>query len=565
MLKDLAGFYRSQPSHNEEHIWGPPGTGKTEYLRRQIHVAVNKFGPAAVLVISHTKAATRVLADRRLPITPNHLGTLHSVCFHALGCPAIAEAKITLWNQTHPALRLSPHGNRLKELEEAPDEFPMRTTADELYAELSILRARMMRPKHCPSRVHRFAQPWEEWKRSLRLLDFTDLLELALERCPNAPGNPTVIVVDEAQDLSRLQLAVVRQWGERSEHLLLALDDDQSILTFAGADPQAFTNPQTPVRFERTLPKSYRLPRSHHAFSQNWISQVSHRKPKDYESRDVEGELRILHQNYRYPGPILRDLEPYLAAGKNIMVLATASYLLEPLRLRLLECGIPFANPYRLAAREWNPLAAPTRGTAPARRFLCLLDPFLSPSHAGWLVRDMESWFFWLSTNAVRPDAHQQIRSFKPFDTVTNDILEKLLEPAVYQSLSAALTAPSAEPLVNWWLDHLAPNKRIRGRYLARIARRYGAGALRQPPQITIGTGHSVKGAEADVVYAIADLSPAAHRQWIGPRSQRDTLIRLGYVMVTRSRESLILCDPASPGYLPFAACLNQMRRTARI
>jgi superfamily I DNA/RNA helicase len=344
-----------------------------------------------------------------------------------------------------------------------------------------------------------------------------------------------------------------------AKHLLIALDDDQTILAFAGADPATFTDPGIPVHFEKVLPQSYRIPRSHHALSQAWIQQVSSRKSKIYQPRDAEGELRRLHHHCRYPDPNVRDLEPYLATGKSIMILATSAYLLEPLRQRLLDRGIPFANPYRSSSPEWNPLAAPPRGTFPARRFLSLLKPFLTPEQGDWFPRELELWLSWLSAHVLRPDALKRVRMLKPPEPVTKDVLETLLEPAAYQSLIDALTATSPDSLIAWWLDHLAPSKRPRGRYLYRIARRGGLGDLQQPPQITIGTGHSVKGAEADVVYVFPDLSPSAYRQWNGSHEQRDALIRLGYVMITRARESLILCDPSGPGYLPFATCLPKL------
>jgi superfamily I DNA/RNA helicase len=482
------------------------------------------------------------------------------VCFHALGCPKVAEGEIADWNKAHPALRLSRGRYNPKQLEEALEEFPTRTVADQLYSELSILRARLTPPGLWPARVQRFAQPWEEWKHAGRMLDFTDLLERALAEWPVAPGNPAVIVVDEGQDLSRLQLAIVRQWGASAQHLLIALDDDQTILAFAGADPEAFIDPGALFHFEHTLAQSYRIPRSHHALSQRWIEQLSRRQPKVYQPRDTEGELRVLHQHYRYPDPIVRDLEPYLAAGKSIMLLATSKYLLEPLRRRLLECGLPFANPYRLSDLDWNPLTPPPRGPAPADRFLSLVKPFLASAPAEWFPRELELWFSLLSNYTVSAQARKQVRALNPVGLVTVEMLQTFLEPRAYHGFSAAVTAATMEPVVDWWLDHLARGKRTRGRYLARIVRRYGVDALHKFPQITIGTGHSVKGAEADVVYVFPDLSPAAHRQWIGPHSGHDSLIRLAYVMITRGRETLILCDPAASGYLPIAACLRRLQ-----
>jgi hypothetical protein len=165
----------------------------------------------------------------------------------------------------------------------------------------------------------------------------------------------------------------------------------------------------------------------------------------------------------------------------------------------------------------------------------------------------------------VSADARKQVRTLNQLELVTVDMLQTFLETRAYQSLAAAIAAPTVDAIVDWWVDHLAPSTRTRGRCLSRIARRYGPAALRQFPQITVGTGHSVKGAEADVVYVFPDLSPAAHRQWISPHQQRDALIRLGYVMLTRARETLILCDPAGPGFLPFTACVTRLQRPACI
>lgn len=57
--------------------------------------------------------------------------------------------------------------------------------------------------------------------------------------------------------------------------------------------------------------------------------------------------------------------------------------------------------------------------------------------------------------------------------------------------------------------------------------------------RLTVGTIHSVKGSEADVVYVLPDLSPAQWGQWT--KGDRDALVRLFYVAFTRAREELVL------------------------
>ena len=62
-------------------------------------------------------------------------------------------------------------------------------------------------------------------------------------------------------------------------------------------------------------------------------------------------------------------------------------------------------------------------------------------------------------------------------------------------------------------------------------------------PQVVVGTVHSVKGGQADVVYLFPDLSLAgdANYQRFGP--SRDSVIRVFYVGITRARETLYICQ----------------------
>ena len=92
----------------EYRIFGPPGTGKTTNLTRQIRRAVKRFGKDSVLVTSFSRAAAAELAGQDLPVSPDRVGTLHSHCWHALGRPEIAEVHVEEWNRENPHLRITP-------------------------------------------------------------------------------------------------------------------------------------------------------------------------------------------------------------------------------------------------------------------------------------------------------------------------------------------------------------------------------------------------------------------------------------------------------------------------
>ncbi|MCE5308667.1 MAG: ATP-binding domain-containing protein [Acidobacteriales bacterium] len=57
-----------------------------------------------------------------------------------------------------------------------------------------------------------------------------------------------------------------------------------------------------------------------------------------------------------------------------------------------------------------------------------------------------------------------------------------------------------------------------------------------------VGTIHSVKGGQADVVYLFPDLSQAGDAHYAHGGASRDSVIRQFYVGATRARERLYIC-----------------------
>ena len=80
------------------------------------------------------------------------------------------------------------------------------------------------------------------------------------------------------------------------------------------------------------------------------------------------------------------------------------------------------------------------------------------------------------------------------------------------------------------------------------MARKHGKAKIAERPLVTIGTIHSVKGGEADVVYLFPNLSRSAFEQWEAPRSKGyDAIVRQFYVGITRARETLVVCTQWDP------------------
>jgi len=537
---------------SEYRIFGPPGTGKTTNLSRQIRRAVERSGPGNVLVTSFSRTAATELAGRDLPIKADRIGTLHSHCYHALGEPEIAEANVDEWNRKNPHLALTPvkKQGRLDGEEGGEDDSHLKKGGDGLLQQLNRCRGLLVPSDDWPATVRQFDAKWREYKNSLGLLDFCDLIDTCLRDVSVAPGLPAVIFADEAQDLNRMQLTLVRKWGERADYFILAGDDDQTVFSFAGASPDAILDPDIPDGHKIILQQSYRVPRSVHRFAEGLIRQVTRRQEKTYLPRPEEGEmLHLSRGTYKSPEYfILKSAMEHLERGKTVMFLASCSYMLWPIVAVLKKSGIPFHNPYRRSNGFWNPLRLSRRGSSSASRILALLvaHPDYGENHHPWTYRDLALWAELLQSEGIfRQGVKELLQAQEQKKPVTTEQLREIFQAGAMDSLLAACEG-DCRALLAWWRARVTAGVHGRIQFPADVAARYGPRALLERPKVIVGTIHSVKGGQADVVYLFPDLSQAGNAQYQRFGPLRDSVIRLFYVGATRARETLYICQQES-------------------
>jgi superfamily I DNA/RNA helicase len=544
--------FQSNEGALEYRIFGPPGTGKTTFLSRQIQNAADRFGSERVLVTSFTRAAAAELVGRELPVPRQNIGTLHAHCYRALNSPEIAELKVDEWNKDRPQYAVS--GGTKGALDESNVDQSYEKPGDELFSHMHSLRARMIPQEMWPPSVQALAAQWRAWKSDNGLVDFTDMLEMALADIHVAPGDPQVLIADEAQDFSKLQLSIIRQWGRHTEYTLVAGDEDQLLYGWCGCTVDAFLKPPVPDSQKRVLQQSFRVPRAVHALAQRWIETVTQREPKEYLPRDCDGEVRAQHEgSWRNPEPILADAEKYLAQGKSVMFLAACSYMLDPLKAALRAAGVPFHNPYRKTRGDWNPLARGEKSMA--GRLLAFLRPreeVWGVDTGEWSGENLRRWVEIVKSDGLLAHgAKTRIATLSPEDRVEIDLLAQLFEPEAAEQMITVISTGTVEDCVKWLLDRVLAAKKKATEYPATVLTKKGPRALVEKPQIILGTIHSVKGGQADVVYLMPDLSRAGMVEWSAPGERRDGVVRQFYVGMTRARESLILCRPASVWHVP--------------
>lgn len=517
-----------------------------------------------VLVCSLTRsaaaeAAGRVDLDRRM------VGTLHSHAYHQLDAPEIAETHLDDWNERNPGDdEIGGGGGDVDE--PGYERRPGRREGDRLYELYNLLRARMVPRGDWPGHVQEFSARWEAWKDELGAMDFTDLIEVALDASPSAPGSPEVVIVDEAQDLSRLELALARRWGTSAGALVLVGDPWQCLYEWRGSEPGVFIDPAIPDSHRDVLGQSFRVPRAAHAVATTFVERyLSDWRAIHYAPTEAEGELtRIPSATWRRPDAIVRWAEERAADGESVMVCASCSYQLEPVVRALRDAGLPFSNPWRRKRGDWNPLGA-ARGVTMARRVLDLMRPDAETFGGDcrpWTWAEVGRWASVLQARGlIRRGAKKLLEAMASESAdATADAagLAEVFEPGVLDELVAFFTErefptgelPPDRDAVGWWLDRVTGSRRRAAEYPARVAMERGTATLLEEPLIHVGTIHSFKGAEADAVLVVPDLSPAGAKEWRSGTA-RDSVVRQFYVAVTRCRRELAVCAPCERVAVP--------------
>lgn len=547
----------------EHRVFGPPGTGKTTFLTNWIRQTIGKYGSDSLIATSFTRAAATELVGKHLPIDRSRIGTLHSFAYRAIGGGVIAEKKLLAeWNKTHAGLALT---DETASVDEFTGPTAGRNEGDPLFAAVQRHRAQMTPPEEglWEEQELNFHKKWQQFKEDTGSIDFTDMIELALTHQLAPPIPFDYLFADECQDLTRLEIALIRFWGEGCQAVVLAGDDDQAIYWFKGALADSFLNPPLPASQKRVLGQSYRVPRQIVHYANQWIKDVKVREVKDYAPRNVEGEILWKPGiQWMRPTSILANLERDLGKtiteeidGKlitrpyNVMILATCAYMIDKIKVELKRQGIPFANRFRRHRGDWNPLH-PGRGVGIAQRLLAYLAPYRTQTL--WSGEELKWWGAMLSADDVLiRGGKTKIATLTGIRSLEETALRQWFQgEALERGLRAALKCDT-----RWLLAHTTKQYELPLAYPAKVLDRYGLDALRpeNEPQTLLGTVHSVKGGQADGVYIFPDLPPQGIRQWQDFTSDaHDAIIRTFYVGFTRAREKLVLCGPSSNATVRF-------------
>jgi len=315
------------------------------------------------------------------------------------------------------------------------------------------------------------------------------------------------------------------------EKLILVGDSDQSIYGFRGAKTDLGMRPEIETI---TLKQSYRVSQAVHEFAERIINLIppEDRLQREYFPTSEPGEVFNLNGDYRRPETWWPEIEKHIDNYQTVMILASCSYMLESVLAFLRREAIPFANSYRRARRDWNPLVHSQKQITAATRARDYLAGWNRPE-LSWTAQELSNWIG-LTAGVMKRGGRDKIAALMSTAIVPRGLLLEVLP--LEQIMT---TGPE------FILDHLAASHR-RAEYQIRTGLKDPIN-VSQEPALTVGTYHSVKGGEADCVVAFPDMSPEASRVLrhgeIGPTT------RMFFVGATRARTTLYLGQPVNPAF----------------
>lgn len=366
----MPGIFNKEQEEAITHKGGPlmvlagPGSGKTLVITYRVKWLIENAGvhPSNILVITFTRAAAEEMKKRffmfdGMANTPVTFGTFHSIFF-----------MILRYAYRYTAANIIREDVKRRYIKEMTENMELEIEDENEFLsgiinEISYIKGEMMslsyyHSNNCSDEL--FAQIYEGYEKRLReenLIDFDDMLVFCYELLKEREDIRTLwqnkfqhILIDEFQDINKVQYEIIRMLAGKGDHLFIVGDDDQSIYRFRGARPEIM------LGFEKDYPEAkkvilntnYRCSEEIVEGAEHLISHNTKRFPKNMQAARGS-KVPITFRNLKDAGEectdILKGIRFYYKKGIPLEDMAVIFRTNTQPRLlvgRLMEYNIPF-------------------------------------------------------------------------------------------------------------------------------------------------------------------------------------------------------------------------------
>lgn len=251
------GFNEAQ-TQAIQHTDGPclvlagPGSGKTLTIVNRVKYLIEKqkVRPEEILVVTFTRFAAAemksrlclVMGKRDLPVT---VGTFHGIYYGILKWAyRMNQENILSETEKYQILRGVINKERMEIFDE--EDFIQDIAAEIGKVKNNRIPLEEFVSEKCSADAFRnIYRNYEQHRKELKKIDFDDMLVLCYELFQSRPDvlaqwqkKFRYVLIDEFQDINRIQYDVIRMLAQPENNLFVVGDDDQAIYGFRGADSE---------------------------------------------------------------------------------------------------------------------------------------------------------------------------------------------------------------------------------------------------------------------------------------------------------------------------------------
>ena len=318
-----------------------PGSGKTLVITKRIEYLIQnyKVRPEEILVITFTKAAAAEMRERFYRLMgkntgPVTFGTFHGIFYGILKWAYRLNASNILSDEEKYRLlkEIISHTDGEFEVDDE-NEFINGISVEISDIKNNQIELEQFFSNQCPPEVFRsIYKEYENKRNRIKKLDFDDMLVKCHELFVKRPdilkkwqGRYSYILIDEFQDINKVQYDVIRMLAHPQDNLFIVGDDDQSIYKFRGARPEIM------LGFMKDYKKAKQI-----------LLDINYRSTKAI----INGAKKVIEKNTkRYPKNIVTVNEQ----GKSIHIhelqnpIDESQYIVKQVK-KTVEKGIPLSQ-----------------------------------------------------------------------------------------------------------------------------------------------------------------------------------------------------------------------------
>ena len=564
-----------------------PGSGKTLTIVNRIKYLIEEYKvrPEEILVVTFTRFAAAEMKSRLcalmgrkdLPVTS---GTFHGIYYGILKWAyRMGQQNILSEEEKYQILRAAVSREKMEIFDE--EDF-----IQDLAAEIGRIKNNRIDPdefvsEKCSADAFRnIYREYERQRKKLKKIDFDDMLVLCYELFASRPDvlaqwqkKFRYILIDEFQDINRIQYDVIRMLAKPEDNLFVVGDDDQAIYGFRGADSSLM------FRFREDYPGAEQILlgmnyRSTANIVRNSLKVIGHnekRFEKDLRAERDNGaclhvqEVRDPNEEAQY---IMDEIEKRTEAGvrpEDIAVLFRIHTDARPVVEALLERRISFQMKEHLPnlynhfiAKDIQAYFRMALGERKRQDFLQVMNRpkryIGRDSIAGsavsfeemrkfycdkeWMMNriDQFEWDVKMLRKMAPYAAIQYIRKRIGYDDFLKDyaLTHNVNKADLFEVLSEIEEAAKPYASLEEWFGHVQE-------YTEALRLKERQRSLKQDG-VRLMTIHAAKGLEFDTVFLIEANEGRIPYKKAKTEQETEEERRLFYVAMTRAKEVLKIC-----------------------